>query len=300
MKVLITGVTGYIGSHLATTLAEANYTVEGTSRDPARRALPDGVAKLHRWSTAEPLPADAIDGADAIVLLTGEWVVGRWTNAKKRRLYDSRVVAARNVVSGIEAARNKPSVLIGGSAVGYYGNRADEQLTEESRPGDDWIAGLATEWESTVNDAQRLGVRVVNTRTGLVVGKGCPFLRPQLPIWKLGLGGRLGSGRQWWPWVHVQDLTKAIKRAIEDPHITGPINIASPGIVQQRDFSKALAHALHRPAVTWVPSALIEIILGEMSGEVLNSKRVVPRALMDLGFTFAYTDVADAVADAVS
>ena len=301
MKVLIAGVTGYIGSNLAIALAEDGHEVVGTSRNPERARPLRGVSLLHRWSPAtQPLTSDALEGVDAVVLLTGEGVVARWTAAKKRRLRESRVTAAQNVVAGIEASAHKPSVLIGGSAVGYYGDRGDDELTEDEPPADDWLAGLTAEWEAAADRARDLGVRVVNNRTGHVVGKDCPFLKPMMLVWKLGLGGRLGNGRQWWPWVHIDDVTAAIRFVIENEKVSGPVNVVSPRAVRQAEFAKAFGRALHRPVFTWAPGIALRLVLGEMAGEVLNSKHVLPSALAEAGFTFVHADLDSALSNAVS
>jgi len=299
MRVLIAGVTGYLGSHLAEALADAGHSVEGTSRNPGNRRAIEGVTRMHRWSTDEPLLAEAIAGTDAIVLLTGESVLGRWTAGKKRKLYDSRVGAARNLVRGIAASAHKPSVVVGGSAVGYYGDRGEDLLSEDAPSGTDFLARLTADWEAAIGEVAGLGVRAVHSRTALVLGKRCTFLRPMLPIWRLGLGGRLGSGAQWWPWVHVDDLTGALRHAIETPGLRGAVNVVAPGIVRQREFSKALGRALGRPAFTWAPAFAIRLVLGEMSNEVLTSKRVQPTVLAHEGYQFAYPSVDRALEDAV-
>jgi uncharacterized protein (TIGR01777 family) len=299
MRILITGVTGYIGRHLCATLADAGHDVVGTSRKPAGVDLP-GLTQAFAWSPAtEPLSAQALDGVDGVVHLTGESVAGRWTAAKKRALRASRVDSAANVVAGITASSHKPSVFVGGSAVGFYGNRGDDELTEDDPAGNDFLARLTADWEAAAQDVTRLGVRSVLTRTGMVVGPGAKFLAPQLPLAKLGLGGRLGSGNQWWSWVHVDDVTGIINLALEDASIEGPINVTSPHIARQRDFAKTLGHVLHRPAFVWAPGLAIKLILGEFSDEVLTSKRAFPAAALAAGYTFAYPSLEPALQHAI-
>ena len=301
MKILITGVTGYLGGKLALALEGAGHQVVGTSRDPARAGTIPGVSHLHAWAPLdEPVPEEALAGVDGIVHLVGEPVTGRWTAAKKRRLYDSRVESARNIVRGIEASSDRPSVIVGGSGIGYYGERGDDELPETEAMGTDFLANLSADWEAGVLDAERLGVRAVVSRTGLVVGKGSPFLRPQTPLFKLGLGGRMGSGNQWWAWVHVDDFTGLIRLALENESIRGPMNVVGPHAARQRDFAKLLGRALRRPALTWAPAVVIKLMLGEFAGEVLTSKRGIPEVALTAGYRFAYPGLEEALRDAVA
>ena len=301
MKILITGVTGYLGGKLAGALATAGHEVVGTSRSPSRAGEIAGLSHLFAWAPLdEPLPADTLAGVDGIVHLVGEPVTGRWTAAKKQRLYDSRVESARNIVRGIEASSDHPSVIVGGSGIGFYGNRGDDELPETEARGNDFLAHLSEDWEAAVLDAERLGIRAVVSRTGLVVGKGAPFLRPQLPLFKLGLGGRMGSGDQWWAWVHVDDFTGLIRLALENNTIRGPMNVVGPHAARQRDFARLLGHALRRPAHTWAPAAIIRLVLGEFASEVLSSKRGIPAVALSAGYRFAYPDLESALRDAVA
>ena len=301
MRILITGVTGYLGGKLAGALATAGHEVVGTSRNPSRASAIVGVSRLFAWAPLdEPLTADALAGVDGIVHLVGEPVTGRWTTAKKQRLYDSRVESARNIVRGIEASSDRLSVIVGGSGIGYYGDRGDDELPETETMGTDFLARLSADWESAVLDAERLGIRAVVSRTGLVVGKGAPFLKPQLPLFKLGLGGRMGSGDQWWAWVHVDDFTGLIRFALENDTVRGPMNVVGPHAARQRDFAKLFGRALRRPALTWAPAIVIRLMLGEFAGEVLTSKRGIPEVALSAGYRFAYPDLESALRDAVA
>ena len=301
MKVLITGVTGYLGGKLAIALEGSGHEVVGTSRNPSRAGAVPGVSHLFAWSpTDEPLPADALAGVDGIVHLVGEPVTGRWTSAKKRRLYDSRVDSARNIVRGIEGSSDRPRVIVGGSGIGFYGDRGDDELPETEAVGADFLAHLSADWEAAVLDAERLGIRVVVSRTGLVVGNGAPFLRPQMPLFKLGLGGRLGSGNQWWAWVHVDDFMGLVRLALENNALRGPMNVVAPHPARQRDFAKLLARALRRPGLIWTPAIAIRLLLGEFAGEVLTSKRAVPEVALSAGYHFAYPDLEPALRDVVA
>ena len=300
MRVLITGVTGYLGRNLCQGLTDAWHQVVGTSRDPVNAKVP-GLLEVYAWEPSmQPLPAEALSGVDAVVHLVGETVMGRWTAAKKRRLYDSRVESARNIIRGMEASSSYPKVLVSGSAVGYYGNRGDHELTESHVRGDDFLAGLTEDWEQAVSEAESLGVRIVNSRTGLVVGAGAPFLKPLLLQNRLFVGGQLGSGKQWWPWVHLVDFVGAIRFALENETLHGPMNITSPNPARQRDFAKALGRVLHRPTLGWVPAIVIRLALGEMANEVLTSKRVLPRVLCDAGYNFQYEELDRALREVLS
>jgi uncharacterized protein (TIGR01777 family) len=301
VKILITGVTGYLGGKLAAALASAGHEVVGTSRNPSRAGAIGGVSHLFAWAPLdEPLPSNALAGVAGIVHLVGEPVTGRWTAAKKQRLYDSRVKSARNIVRGIEASSDRPSVIVGSSGTGFYGDRGDDELSETETVGTDFLAQLSADWECAVLDLERLGVRAVVSRTGLVVGKGSPFLRPQMPLFKLGLGGRMGSGNQWWAWVHVDDFTGLIRLALEDNTMRGPMNVVSPHGARQRDFARLLGRALRRPAITWVPAVVIRLMLGEFAAEVLTSKRGIPGVALSAGYRFAYSGLESALEDAVA
>jgi uncharacterized protein (TIGR01777 family) len=300
LRVLITGVTGYLGRNLCQGLTEAWHQVVGTSRDPVHANVP-GLLRAYAWEPAtQPLPAEALDGVDAIVHLVGESVIGRWTTAKKRKLYDSRVESTHNLVRGIRNVTVRPKVLIAGSAVGYYGDRGDQELTEATGQGDDFLAALTSDWELAAIEAESLGVRVVNSRTGLVVGAGAPFLKPLLLQNRLFAGGVFGSGKQWWPWVHIFDFVGATRFALENEILRGPFNLTSSNSVMQRDFAKTLGVVLRRPSITWAPAFAMRLILGEMANEVLTSKRVLPKVLHDAGYEFRYDDLETALRHALA
>lgn len=301
MRVLVTGASGFIGRRVVQVLREGGHIVDATSRNPdrARDSLAD-VDTLHRWSPGdEPVPADAVRAADAVIHLLGESVAGYWTDAKKRRIRDSRVIGTRNLVAGIEAvpAPDRPRALLGASAIGYYGDRGDERLTEESAPGDDFLAGVCAAWEHEVSRAEGLGVRVSALRTGLVLGEDGGLLGVMVPVWKLCLGGPMGSGRQLWPWVHVDDVAGMYRWALEEA-VAGPINAVGPEPVTQAAFAKALGRAVGRPAVVPVPAFALRLVLGEFATESLSSHRVVPERALREGYAFRYPDLDGALAAA--
>ena len=301
MKVLISGVTGYIGRALTQRLHNAGHRVVGLSRDPgsARLAVPL-LDEVFEWAplTQEP-PSDAFDNVDGVVHLVGESVPGRWTARKKRAIAESRVLSTRNLVGAMGQLQAKPLVLVLGSAVGWYGHRGDDELTEAEPAGSDFLAGVCREWEAEAAVAEGFGVRVVRSRTGVVLGPGSPFLRPQLPLYRMGFGGRVGSGRQWWSWVHIDDLTGLLTYALEHP-ISGPVNATAPEPVRQREFARTLGRVVHRPALLPVPSLLVKLALGEFSGELLTSKRVLSTKAQEAGYTFAYQTLELALRDVVS
>jgi uncharacterized protein (TIGR01777 family) len=301
VRILITGVTGYIGRALCASLIAAGHEVVATSRDPARaRAALPALADAFRWSPMhEPLPSDAVAGVEAVVHLAGEAVSPPWTASKKQRIFDTRVQGTWNLVRGLEAAAERPRVLISASAVGYYGHRGDDELTEAEPAGSDFLAGVCSGWEEEAMAASTLGIRMVRMRTGLVVGSGSPFLKPLVPLFKLGMGGKLGSGRQWWPWVHVSDVTGLVGYAIAEPCVSGALNATSPNPARQRDFAKALGRQLHRPAIAPAPAFAIRLVLGDFAAELLNSKRVLPKAALDRGYRFAYAELDGALQEAL-
>lgn len=292
MKVLIAGASGYIGRALTGRLLELGHQVTGLSRDPQRAAkrLPDGV-QVHPWDPLSTVDLRVFDGVDVVITVMGEPALGWWTAQKKRRMYESRVNATKALVSGMAQCSPGPKVFISGSAVGFYGNRQNELLDEASGPGDDFLSRLTSDWESEALEASSNGMRVVTVRTGLVVGRGSPFIRTQTPLYRMGLGARLGNGNQWWPWVHLDDVVGVFLHALTQQDLEGPLNATSPKPIQQKDFSAALGAVLSRPTVLRVPKVAIRLLLGEMSTEILTSKRVLPNRVIDDGYEFCYPEI---------
>lgn len=299
MRVVVSGVTGLIGRRLAPHLAEAGHEVVGLSRDclAARRKVPD----LHdaydwHWRGQKDEPQhEALDGADVVIHLAGEPVAGRWTAAKRRKIEESRVRGTRALVEAFGHADAPPRVLLAASAIGYYGPTGDQPVTEASPSGGDFLARVCSRWEDEAIRAEELAVRVVRLRFGLVLGLDGGVLAEMLPVFRLGLGGPLGSGAQWWSWVHEDDVTRMVDFALENDELRGPVNVTSPLPVRQRDFAETLGKVLHRPARLPVPRAALRLGLGSFASEVLTSRRVMPEVAREAGFGFAYADLESAL-----
>jgi uncharacterized protein len=274
MRVTVAGASGLIGTHLTQAL----------------RARGDEVVPLPRFGTAPW----SVEGADAVINLAGASLAGkRWTPGYKKEIEESRVRSTRALVEAIAAARRKPRVLVNASAVGYYGGRGDEVLDESAAPGADFLANLVRQWEA---EAQRAPVRSVQVRTGIVLSAKGGALGKMVPPFKAFVGGPIGSGKQWFPWIHIADEVAAILWAI-DHDLSGPLNLAAPGIVTMKEFARALGRALRRPAWAPVPAAALKVLVGEFASVVLEGQRAVPKKLVDSGFRFRFTQLDPALGD---
>jgi uncharacterized protein (TIGR01777 family) len=293
LRVAITGASGLIGSALAARLTAAGHGVVRLVRRPARGA---GEAA---WGAARGvIDLDAIEALDAVVHLAGESLAsGRWTQARKRRIYDSRVVATHALCASLGRLRRRPAVLVCASAVGYYGDRGDELLDESSPPGRGFLADLVGRWEEAAATAAHHGIRVVSLRNGLVLAGNGGALAPMLPPFRLGLGGPLGDGRAWWSWIALDDVVGLILHAIARPDLAGAVNAVAPEPVRNADFTRALSACLRRPAWFPVPAFALRLVLGEMADEaVLASLRVLPARARASGFVPAFPDLEQALA----
>ncbi len=302
MRVTVTGATGLIGTRLVAELTARGDEVTVLSRDPAkaREALGPRVEALGWDPASEPAPADALGGRDGVVHLAGEPVAQRWNDKTKERILSSRELGTRRLVEGMrDAGSDRPGVLVSGSAVGYYGPRGDEELTEDTSPGDDFLATVCQAWEREATAAAELGVRVVTLRTGVVLDPGGGALKKMLPPFRMGAGGPVAGGGQYMPWVHVDDIVGMIVRALDDDAWTGPVNATAPVPVTNRDFSKALGRALHRPAVAPVPALAIRALYGEMAEIVTEGQRAVPARALALGYTYRHPDLDEALRSAL-
>ena len=294
MKALITGGTGLLGTELLANLTDAVVL----SRDPAGTTRKLGGARAIRWDPAtEPAPLEALQGVEAVFNLAGEPVAeGRWTEDKKRRIRESRVLGTRNLVAGLRALDTKPAVLVSASAVGYYADRGDEQLDESSQAGRGFLAEVCTEWEREALAAEALGVRVVCVRIGIVLAPGGGALARMLTPFKLGAGGRLGNGKQWMPWIHIDDVVGVLLHASRTAAVCGAMNAVAPHPVTNAEFTRALGHAVHRPALFPVPKTALRIAFGEMSEILMASQRVLPRVAERTGYAFRHTELEGALA----
>ena len=286
MRIVVTGASGFIGKRLVISLREAGHQVVTLGR---------GQSANYRWDSSMDAPAEAFEGADAVVHLAGEKVAQRWTAEAKQRIRDSRVLGTERLMHGLSITRNRPRVLVCSSAVGYYGDRGDDFLPEDATPGTGFLPQICRDWEAKADLGEALGMHVAKVRTGLVLGSDGGALQQMLTPFKLGVGGRLGNGRQWMPWIHLDDIVGIFRHALETG-FRGVLNGGAPGIVTNADFTTALGKALHRPTIFPVPAFALRLLLGEMGGVVLASQRVVPRATQSSGYNFQYPGLDAALA----
>ncbi|HXW58220.1 MAG TPA: TIGR01777 family oxidoreductase [Solirubrobacteraceae bacterium] len=295
LRVTVTGATGLVGGALLRVLRECDADVTVLSRDPQRaRARLWRGAGMHRlafarWDpSAEVAPPDALSARDAVVHLAGEPIAQRWSERVRRAIRDSRVHGTRRLVEGITRAEPRPGALVSGSAIGYYGDRGEEPLDESAGPGRDFLARVCVEWEAEAQRAVELGVRVVRSRTGVVLDPAAGALAKMLLPFRLGIGGPVGGGRQYVPWIHVDDLAGMLLAALRDERWSGPVNATAPQPATNRDFSHALGAALGRPASLPVPALALRLLYGEMAQIVTGGARVVPAKALVLGYDFRH------------
>jgi uncharacterized protein (TIGR01777 family) len=295
MKCIISGGTGFIGRRVVDRLLKDSHYVAVWSRKPGldRRT----AVATHSWDPlAGDPPLESLNGMDCVIHLAGENVAQRWTPEIKRRIHDSRVVGTQRIIDSIEKVRHKPKILICASAIGIYGDRGDEILTEASVPGTGFLVDTCRAWEAEADRARRFGMRVVKVRIGFVLGKDGGALQKMVPAFKAFMGGKLGSGKQWMPWVHVDDVAEIFAYAVEN-EVSGVWNATSPNPVRNSEFTKELAGALGRPALFPVPVPALKIAFGEFAQHMVDSARVIPENLSNAGFQFRHPDLGGALRD---
>ena len=299
-RIVVTGASGLIGSAVCRALLSRGDQPVALSRDPTKAVAGLQNAEWHTWKdplTSEP-PAEALSGADGVIHLLGEPVAQRWSAEAKRRIHDSRVLSTRNLVAAVRAIADegRPRVIVSQSATGYYGPRQSEQIDEHASAGDDFLAGVVSAWEQEALAAASI-CRVVLTRTGVVLSPRGGALAKMLPFFRAGVGGPVAGGRQFVPWIHIDDLIAALLFCLDNTGAEGPVNLTAPRPVDNSEFSKALGHALRRPALFPVPAFALRLLYGDMAEIVTTGQRAVPQRLEQLGFTFRYPELEQALRD---
>jgi uncharacterized protein len=294
-RVLLTGASGPIGNAVLALFDGQNAQVVRMVRGRARSA-----AQIS-WDPVVPLPPEAVSGFETVVHLAGESIVGRWTAEKRKAIRESRVQGTRHLAAALAACQNKPRVFVCASAIGFYGNRGDEVLNEESASGQEFLPEVCREWENATSAASAAGIRTVNIRIGVVMSPKGGALGKMLPPFKLGLGGRIGSGRQWSSWIHVDDIAGGIHHAMRTESLSGPVNFVAPNPVRNAEFTKVLASVLHRPAFFPVPALALRVAFGKMAADelLLSSQRVEPAKLTATAYPFRFPELRAALENLV-
>jgi uncharacterized protein (TIGR01777 family) len=299
VRVLITGASGFLGSAVCDALLARGDETVGLSREPERARRGNPTVTWHAWNpTAERPPASALEGVDGVINLVGEPIGQRWTEPAKRRIRDSRERATKNLVDAISAADPPPRTLVSQSGVGYYGNRGEALVDESTEPGSTFDAEVCVAWEAAAREAEKAGVRVVVTRSGLVLDPKHGLLKQLLLPFKLGVGGPLAGGGQYMPWIHVDDEVRLLLWGMDTDQASGTYNATAPNPVTNREFSKALGRVLGRPAIVPVPKLALKARFGDELGEVAaGGQRAVPRRAVDAGFEFHHPELEPALRD---
>jgi len=296
MKILITGGTGFVGTQLTFRLIQDGHQVTILTRSlKGTKGSSLGISYVEGDPTKKGPWQGAIKDRDAVINLAGASIFSKWTDEHKKALRESRVNTTQNIVEGIASHPERPFTLFSTSAVGYYGFCGDEELTEESPQGDDFLARMALEWEGEALKAREKGARVVITRFGIVMGEKGGALSQMIPLFKKYVGGPIGSGKQWFSWVHIKDLAEAFVFLLKHPEISGAVNVCSPNPVRNKDLAKALGKALHRPSFIQAPAFMVKLVLGEFGSVILEGQRVIPKRLLENGFVFQYPDIEKAL-----
>ena len=294
MNLLVTGSSGFVGAHLVPYLLDNGYQVTGVDRSPPKNPAGHGSFHFIEADTTRPGEwQDAVSAADVVINLAGVSIFRRWTKKAKALIYESRILTTRNVVHAMP--EGKAMVLCSTSAVGFYGPRGDEIIDESASAGDDFLARVGVDWENEALKAEKKGARVVLDRFGIILGKNGGALASMLPAYRMFVGGPLGDGRQWFPWVHMNDLVAAHLFVIENPEVSGPVNFNAPNPVRNRELSETIAKVLNRPAFFRVPGFVLRTAAGEFGEMLLNGQRACPKKLIDSGFKFKYPELESAI-----
>jgi uncharacterized protein len=289
-RILISGASGPIGKALLPVLTSSGDKIVRLVRHAAKDSSEIS------WDPAIPLLPESVSGFDAIIHLAGETIFGRWTEAKKKKIRESRVLGTSNLAQAASRAQQKPRIFLSASAIGYYGDRGDEPLTEQSSIGTGFAAELCREWESATDAAAQAGIRTVRMRIGIIMSPDGGALQAMLPAFRMGLGGRMGDGRQWMSWIHVQDMATAVQHILENEELHGPVNMVAPDPVTNAEFARTLASVLSRPAIFPMPAFVVKVIFGQMGNELLlASQRVEPAKLAGSGYRFRYRELKPAL-----
>ncbi len=292
MKIFVTGGTGFVGRNLVSRLVGGGHTVTVLSRsDKASEGLPEGTSIVLGDPTEVGPWQESLKGQDVVINLAGTSLFSRWTPETKKLIRESRVSTTRNIVDAMEPAGGRDVALFSTSAVGYYGFHGDEMLTEESPPGDDFLARVAVDWENEALRAEEKGARVVITRFGIVLGERGGALGQMVSIFRKYLGGPLGSGDQWFSWIHMGDLVGIFLFLMAHGELSGPINLTSPNPIRNKELAKALGRVMHRPAFLSAPGFMLRLILGEFGSVLLEGQRVIPKKLLDNGYVFTNPEI---------
>jgi uncharacterized protein (TIGR01777 family) len=297
MKIFITGGTGFVGTYLTKELTARRHQVTLLTRAiKTGRALPAGASFLE-GNPLQPGPwQTAVPDHDAFINLAGASIFSRWTETSKKEMRDSRILTTRNLVSALDDRKGLETILLSTSAVGYYGFHEDEAVTEETPPGSDFLALMARDWEAEARKAEAFGVRVIRCRFGIVLGERGGALDQMIPLFRKGLGSPLGTGKQWFPWIHQQDLTRIFLFLLEQKEAAGPINCTAPNPVRNNELTRILAEVLGKPAfLPAVPGFMLKIILGEFGNVLLKGQKVLPQKLLRLGFRFEFPALREAL-----
>jgi uncharacterized protein len=297
MKIFMTGGTGFVGSFLSRQMAIQDHDITIlTRREKPPAPEHSRIAYLSGDPTVEGDWMAKVAEHDWVINLAGASIFAYWTKKKKREIYDSRILTTRNLVRAI-AQGDRHTVLCSTSAPGYYGDRGEETLTEDSPPGDNFLGEVARDWEDEALKAAELGIRVVITRFGIVLGKGGGILGQLVPLFKAFLGGPVGSGEQWFSWIHRMDQVRAYQFLFDHPGLSGPVNFTAPNPVRNRDLAKALGRALHRPSFMRAPAFMMRLVMREMAEVALTGQKIIPKKLLDAGFTFLFPTIDQALTD---